>query len=471
MSTILINLSKYILAFMMMIYTLLCFSINGTRKEKSLRRKYITQNVLTMLIFTVCGIIILYYNPSVYSLVFFILEFIYLLIFIMLYYVIYPDCSRLIVNNMAMLMALGFIMVERLAPQNAMKQFLIVMAGTGISFIVPRIMRKRKIIYGFRYGFAILGIIFLGITLVLGMTTWGANISVEIGGFTFQPSEFVKLIYVLFVAAVLSKAREFKHIILSAVLAAIHVLILVASTDLGTALIFFIVYIVMLFVGSGKIRYLLAGLLCGSAASVLAYKFFSHVRVRITAWKDPWSVIDGKGYQITQSLFAIGTGGWFGAGLYQGLPTKIPVVVKDFVFSAIAEEFGIIFSICVILVCFSCFMTMMKTATRCKDLFYKLIIVGFATMYIFQCFLTIGGVTKFIPLTGVTLPFVSYGGSSILCSLIMFSMVQAAFVLVKENEEDEKIITEEVREKESGNRKSDSKSGSQKKQKKKSGKS
>lgn len=437
MATILLNISKYILIFLMLFYTYLCFVITGTHDTVKLNRRCVTQNVLMFIIFTICSVICMYYKWSVNTLVFFMLEFIYLLLFIILYRLIYPDSSRQLVNNMAMLMMLGFVMVERLAPSNAFKQFIIVLGGTVIGFFVPRLMRKRRLLVKLRYLYVVIGILLLAVTLVLGRTTWGANISIDIGGFSFQPSEFVKLIYVIFVAAMLWKAKKFKNVVISAVIAAAHVLILVASNDLGTALIFFMVYIVMLYTGTGKIRYLFAGLLCGSAAAVFAYYAFSHVRTRVSAWLDPWSIIDGGGYQITQSLFAIGTGGLFGMGLYQGLPNKIPVAVKDFVFAAISEEFGMIFAICVILVCFSSFMAMMRVATRSRDIFYKLIAVGFSTLYIFQCFLTIGGVTKFIPSTGVTLPFVSYGGSSILCSILMFAIVQAVFILVKENEGDE----------------------------------
>ncbi len=437
MTTIILNLSRYLLVFLMLFYTYTCFRINGIRNEHKLNRQYVKQNILTMMIFTICYFIIMHWNFSARMVIFFVLEFLYLIIFVMLYQVIYPRTSRLLANNMCMLMALGFIMVERLAPASAFKQFMIVLVGTVISFFVPKIMRKRRFIVNMKYVFAVLGLILLGITLVLGKTTMGANIAIQIGSFTFQPSEFVKLIYVLFIAAMLSKARNFKNVIISAVLAAAHVLVLVASTDLGAALIFFVVYIAMLHIGTGKVRYLFAGLVAGSGAAMLAYRLFAHVRIRVQAWLNPWPIADGKGYQITQSLFAIGTGGWFGMGLYEGLPTKIPVVVKDFVFAAVAEELGIIFAICVILVCFSCYIGMMKIATRSRDMFYKLIAVGCGTLYIVQCFLTIGGVTKFIPSTGVTLPFVSYGGSSILSSLLMFAMVQSVFMIVKENEEDE----------------------------------
>ena len=151
------------------------------------------------------------------------------------------------------------------------------------------------------------------------------------------------------------------------------------------------------------------------------------------AWRNPLSVIDNEGYQICQSLFAIGTGGWFGMGLYQGLPNKIPVVEQDFVFSAISEELGGIFALCLIMVCISCFLMFFNIAMQMKNQFYKLVALGLGTVYGFQVFLTIGGVTKFIPSTGVTLPLVSYGGSSMLSTMILFGIIQGLYLL-KQNE-------------------------------------
>ena len=444
MTRILINISKYVMIFLMLVYTFLCFNINASGRTEKLRSRSAWQNIITMPIYTMCSAIILYHKMDVNLLIFVVLEFIYLILLVVLYRLFYPESSRLLVNNMAMLLALGFVMVERLKPESAFKQFIIVLIGTIISFFIPKIMCWRSFLIKIRWLYPVIGLILLSVTLILGKTTLGANLSINIAGFSFQPSEFVKLIYVLYVAAMLCKAKEFRNIVISALLAALHVLILIASNDLGTALIFFVVYIVMLYISTGKPFYLIAGIACGCAAAVLAYKAFSHVRVRINAWRDPWSIIDTGGYQITQSLFAIGTGGWFGLGLYEGTPGKIPVAVKDFVFSAISEEFGMIFALCVALICFNCFIVIMRIATRSRDVFYKLIAVGFGTLYIFQCFLTIGGVTKFIPSTGVTLPFVSYGGSSILCSLMMFAMVQAVFILVRENEDDVREVTEKI---------------------------
>lgn len=153
---------------------------------------------------------------------------------------------------------------------------------------------------------------------------FGANLVLSLGPVSVQPGEFVKILYVLFVASMFNKSITFKQTVLVTVLAAAHVLVLVASNDLGAALIFFVVYLLMLFTATKKVSYLFAGLGAGSVAAVLAYHIFSHVKNRVTIWLDPWSTIDTTGYQICQSLFAIGMGSWFGYGLGQGMPDKIP---------------------------------------------------------------------------------------------------------------------------------------------------
>ena len=244
-----------------------------------------------------------------------------------------------------------------------------------------------------------------------------------------QPSEFIKIIFVFYVACMLYENTDFVQVCVTTAIAAAHVLILVISRDLGSALIFFVTYLVMLYVATRRLFYFAGGILAGCIASVAGYSIFSHVRVRVLAWQDPLSVIENEGYQICQSLFAIGTGGWFGMGLYQGTPNKIPVVEEDFIFSAISEELGGIFALCLLMVCVSCFLMFLNVAMQMKDQFYKLIALGLGTVYGFQVFLTVGGVTKFIPSTGVTLPFVSYGGSSLLSTMIMFSVIQGLYIL------------------------------------------
>ena len=189
----------------------------------------------------------------------------------------------------------------------------------------------------------------------------------------------------------------------------------------------------MLYVATRQPLYAIAGVGAGSVAAVLGYRLFAHIKVRVSVWKDPFASYNEGGYQVAQSLFAIGTGSWFGMGLMQGSPDLIPVAESDFIFAAIAEEMGLIYALCLILICVSCYVMFLNIAMEIRNQFYKLVALGLGTCYIFQVFLMIGGVTKFIPSTGVTLPLVSYGGSSMLSTMIMFGIIQGLYI-VREDE-------------------------------------
>lgn len=328
-----------------------------------------------------------------------------------------------------MLMAIGFLILTRLSFTKAAKQFTIAVGAMIFALGVPFMIKKIRFIRKMTWLYAVVGLLALLIVAILGATSYGAKISYTVAGISLQPSEFVKIIFVFFVAGMFHQSNSFRQVVITTVVAAAHVIVLVASKDLGGALIFFVVYITMLYVATGNPFYFIGGLLSGSVAAVIAYRLFSHVRVRVVAWQDPISVIDNEGYQICQSLFAIGTGGWFGLGLNQGSPGKIPVVEQDFVFSAIAEELGGVFAICLIMVCMSCFLMFLNIAMQLKDSFYKLVALGLGITYGFQVFLTVGGVIKFIPSTGVTLPLVSYGGSSLLSTIIIFAIIQGFYIL------------------------------------------
>ena len=205
----------------------------------------------------------------------------------------------------------------------------------------------------------------------------------EVAGISVQPSELVKIVFVFFVASSLYRAKDFRNVVITTIVAALHVLILVASTDLGAALIVFVVYLVMLYVATRQPLYIAAGVGAGSVASVAAYFLFSHVRTRVTVWRDPFAVYNEGGYQVAQSLFAIGTGSWFGMGLCQGSPESIPVRDSDFIFSAIAEELGLIFALCLILIFVSCYIMFLNIAMQLHNQFYKLVALGLGTCYIF----------------------------------------------------------------------------------------
>lgn len=426
------ELSKYFITLFIALYTLECFLVFRYQDEEKRGGVYIRQNIFMFLVHFSCFLVICFETGKIEYLLFYVLQQILLFATVVLFRMVYPKGNRLIVNNMCMLLGISFVILVRLSYEKAIKQFFIVTVSIVAGMVIPFFIQKIKFLKNLTWLYAAAGIAALGIVLILGSVTYGSKISYSIGGVTFQPSEFVKIIFVFFVAGALHESHDFFHVMITAVLAGIHVLILVASKDLGSALIFFVVYVFMVFVATGNWLYLLAGCVGGCGAAYVAWRMFSHVQVRVLAWRDPFSCIDDAGYQITQSLFGISSGGWFGLGLFRGNPTSIPFVEADFVFSAVAEELGIIFSMCLILICISCFIMFMNISIRLKDKFYQLIAFGLGVTYIFQVFLTIGGGTKFIPMTGVTLPLISYGGSSVLTTLIMFFIIEGLYIIRQE---------------------------------------
>lgn len=430
MTNLIVETSKYLMIFLFALYTYECFaSFRSRLTEEKKNRIFRRQIVLMYLIHLDAFLAIYAVAGDELMILFYAFQVIFAAITISCYQLFYENASRLLVNNMCMLLLIGFIMLTRLSVEKAEKQYIIAAVSMVFTLIIPLLIRKVKSLRKLTWLYGIIGILGLLVVAILGATSYGAKLAISIAGVSIQPSEFIKILFVFFVACMLYEKTDFKRVCITTVLAAAHVLILVASRDLGGALIFFVTYLVMLYVATRKIFYFAGGLLAGSIAAVLAYGMFSHVRVRVLAWSDPLSVIENEGYQISQSLFAIGTGGWFGVGLYQGMPEKIPVVEQDFIFSAISEELGGIFALCLIMVCVSCFLMFLNMAMQMKAQFYKLIALGLGTVYGFQVFLTIGGVIKFIPSTGVTLPFVSYGGSSLLSTMIMFAIVQGLYIL------------------------------------------
>lgn len=440
------EISKYVITLLMALYAYESFAVFRFQDEERRSGIYARQNLLMLAVHFSCFMAICFETGDMTYLFFYIFQQIVLFATVILFHMIYPRANRLAVNNMCMLLGIGFVILTRLSYEKAVKQFGIAVCSIIVAMVIPFFIHKLKFLKKLTWVYALAGIAALAVVLILGAYTNGSKISYSVGGVTFQPSEFVKIIFVFFVAGALHESASFFEVFTTAVVAGIHVVILVVSKDLGSALIFFVVYVLMVFVATRNPLYLLAGTAGGSAAAVIAYQAFSHVQVRVQAWRDPWSEIDSAGYQITQSLFAIGSGGWFGMGLFQGTPNSIPFVEADFIFSAIAEELGILFAMCMILVCLSSFIMFMNISMKLKDNFYRLIAFGLGVTYIFQVFLTIGGGSKFIPLTGVTLPLVSYGGSSVLTTLIMFAIIEG-LCMVKGDEEKEERYAERKRRK------------------------
>jgi cell division protein FtsW (lipid II flippase) len=430
---------------LLILVTIYMFDSFGALKNEIRPRKkahlFHRMNV-TQILFCINANLVLFLNSQkVIYLILLLAEIIYSQILQLIYKIFFPNCERILVNHMGMLLTIGFIIQSRLAITTAIRQFVIAAACLVLTAFVPAIIRKVDDFSRFELLYAILGIGSLLLVLVAGSWEEGAKLALSFGSIRIQPSELVKITFVLFVASGMQEARnsenEKKIMLIVTGIALLHILILVASRDLGSAAILFVIYLVLYYCYSGKIRVLLLGGAGIGLFLLLANKIFSHVHARIVAWLDPLSVVDTSGYQVSQGLFAMGTGGWFGSGLFQGMPNKIPVVTKDFIFAAIGEEFGGLFAIILIFICLACFILMMNTAVRVRDEYPRLISAGLAVCYGFQLFLSIGGVVKFIPSTGVTMQFISYGGSSLLSTMLMFSIIQGITIRdQKQREED-----------------------------------
>lgn len=436
------ELSKYFILILMIFYTIEALVSVFRKKKKS--SVYVREEIYLFLIQFLAYATICLKSGKLEYLFFYAILQIVIFSAIVLFQTIYPGIDKGLLNNMTLLLSFGFIILTRLDFSKAVKQLIIVAVSLTASFFVPVLIRKVSILRRLKWIYVAVGIACLAVVLILGQVTNGAKNFYTIGGVTIQPSEFVKVIFIFAVAAMLYHKKRFSTYVISAVVAAVHVLILVASKDLGSALIFFMTYMAMLLVASKNYLYLGIGLAAGSGAAVVAHKLFTHVQVRVQAFLDPFSVIDKEGYQITQSLFAIACGGFFGTGLMKGVPDDIPYVESDFIFSAIAEEMGVIVAVCILLVCVACFLIFMKNAMKIQDPYYRLVAVGLGVMYIFQVFLTVGGGIKFIPLTGVTLPFISYGGSSVLVSIFVFAIMQGIILRIKDEKAEDDEDDEEV---------------------------
>ena len=435
MTNLIVELSKYALILLMALYTCMTF-LSFRAKTRKMSDFMLAEMTFMMLLLQFVAYLVLYLKLGEREEMIYYYGFqsLFMILVTLLWRLFYKNIHSTLLSNMCMLLSIGFIMLTRIDIEQSVRQFKMVIIAMIVSMIVPMVIRKWKNCCNFDTVYGIVGILMLGAVLVLSSATYGANISFTIAGVTLQPSEFVKILFVFYVAGRFYRSVEFKDVVVTTIFSAAHVLILVASTDLGGALLFFVTYLVMIYVATKKAVYCAAGIGAGCVAGVLAYNLFSHVQVRVLAWTDPWSCIDDEGYQIAQSLFAIGTGGWTGMGLGQGMPKSIPFVEKDSVFSAISEEMGGIFAICVIFICMCIFLAFFNLAMKVKNKFYCYIAMGLGTMYATQVLLTVGGVTKFIPLTGVTLPLVSYGGSSMLSTLIILGIVQGISLIIRDEE-------------------------------------
>ena len=350
-----------------------------------------------------------------------------------------PGADPAILPLVFLLSGVGIAFVTRLAPNLAGSQvlwlFVSIAAMVAVLWAVPSV----EYLAQYKYTMGIAGVALLLLPMLIGTERGGSKLWLTFGPFSFQPGEIAKVLIACFLAAYLAENRE----ALSAstihlgplaiprprmlaplfLMWGLSLLVVVFERDLGSALLFYTFFVVMLYGCTGRVSYVLFSILLLAAGAVLCYSLFSHVQVRVQIWLDPFSDPSNKGLQIVQSLYSLADGGLVGAGIGKGLPTLIPVVESDFIFSAIGEEMGLLGASAVIICYLLLAVRGYATAARAKSDVAAFTAIGLTTAIAFQAFLIIGGVTKLLPLTGVTLPFMSQGGSSLLSSFIIVALL------------------------------------------------
>jgi cell division protein FtsW (lipid II flippase) len=340
-----------------------------------------------------------------------------------------------------LLHGIGYVMISRLddkfAAQQSMWSLVSIAAFVFTLFVVQRPIDLAR----FKWTFFLIGAVLLMLPMVpgFGRNINGARIWVDLGPLGFQPGEFAKLALAIFLAGYLSERRELiaastwkigpvrlpeMHYIAPVIVAwAFAVLVMVGERDLGSSLMFFTLFVVMMWVATERVSYLVMGFLMFGIAAYISWRLFDHVQTRVDIWLDPWSDQYGKGWQIVQSLYGIGDGGVAGRGLGRGTPNTIPYAESDFIFSAIGEELGLIGATTVLMAYLLLVGGGLRIALRTDRTFEKLLATGLTTIVGVQAFIIMGGVVKVVPLTGITLPFVSYGGSSLLANYILLALL------------------------------------------------
>lgn len=358
-----------------------------------------------------------------------------------------PLADPTILPVVALLNGIGYVFIARLANdigdaeslpgQQATWTAVGIVAFTATLIVVPRI----KVLDKYRYLAAITGIVLLILPLVpyIGREVNSARIWVRLGPISFQPGEFAKIALAVFLASYLAEKREIlqkaklsfgplslpepKH--LAPVLAAwgVSLVVMVAEKDLGSSLLLFLLVVVMLWVATSRVSYLFTGVGLFLIGGWVASRQFGHVQDRLDVWLDPWADPNNVGFQPLQATFALANGGLTGTGPGRGEPYRIPEVETDFIFAAIGEELGLIGSVGVLIAFVVIVTSGLRIAIGTKDPFGKLLATALSALLGIQAFIIIGGIIRIVPLTGITLPFVSYGGSSLVANYVLIALL------------------------------------------------
>lgn len=343
----------------------------------------------------------------------------------------YPDGDKFILIFASVLAVVGVAMLYRINPNTAIKQLIWIALGIIGYILIVVILPDLKSFAKYKNVYMIITLVLMPLALIFGTEQFGAKNWILIGPISFQPSEFAKIALVLYLAAALatyeskkSFKEEVKQLFQPALVAGFSMGCMVLQRDLGSALIFFGISITLLYVATSKKKYVFTALGLAAIGSVAGYTMFGHVRERVMIWRDPWKYALGSSYQIVEGMYSIAAGGLFGVGLGQGHFENLPVKESDMIYAIICEEFGIIFAIGLMIIYFLLFYRGIRAAFVTKDSYSQLIAVGFSTMIACQTLVIIGGIFSVIPLTGITLPIISYGGSSVLTIFFALGILQ-----------------------------------------------
>jgi len=352
-----------------------------------------------------------------------------------------PNADPTLLPLAALLNGIGYVFIARINQDLAALQATWTLVGVGAYVATLAVVRRVRDLEQYRYTFMLIGIglLLLPLVPVLGRTINGARIWVSFGPLNFQPGEFAKIALGVFFASYLVERRELLGVAarrigpislpelrhFGPVLLAwgVSVVVMVSERDLGSSLLFFALFIVLLWVATERASYLAVGGVLFMAGALFAIASFQHVADRVSVWFDPWSVADSKGFQVVQATFALAWGGIAGTGPGLGSPGRIPAATTDFIYAAIGEELGLLGAAAVLMAFLLMAGAGFRIATRAERPFETLLATGLTTILAVQAFIIMGGVTRLVPLTGVTLPFVSYGGSSLVANYVLLALL------------------------------------------------
>ena len=344
----------------------------------------------------------------------------------------YPDGDKFILIFASVLAVVGVATLYRINRVTAIKQLVWIALGIVSYILIVVILPDLRSFAKYKKVYMIITLMLMPLALLFGTELYGAKTWIIIGKvISFQPSEFGKIALVLYLASALAIyedkknfKEDFKELWQPALVAGFSMGCMVLQRDLGSALIFFGISITLLYVATSKKKYVFTALGLAAVGSVAGYSMFGHVRERVVIWLDPWKYKLGESYQIIEGMYSIAAGGLFGVGLGQGHFQNLPVKESDMIYAIICEEFGIIFAIGLMIIYFLLFYRGIRAAFVTNDKYSQLIAVGFSTMIACQTLVIIGGIFAVIPLTGITLPIISYGGSSVLTIFFALGILQ-----------------------------------------------